>query len=260
MTKKKKPHASPSQINMYCRCPQQYYRRYIKQEILPPGIALIKGTSIHRGADHNFSQKIESHQDLKQSEIIDKSVSTLEDVIKHEGLFLNEEEESIGKMKVIGEAKDKVKTMAETLANDVCPVYQPIDVEREVRIVLDDSTHDLLGVIDLMTKDATMDIKTSGKAWSQDKLNKDIQMKFYGLMRKAITGENLPVNLENITDKGKRVPLTAQFTMEEYQRLVNRINGVLDGIRKGSFPPCHQDNFLCSEKFCGFFRSCLVRS
>lgn len=253
---KKKQHISPSQINMYCRCPKQWEFRYIKKIVSPPGIALIKGTSIHRGADHNFRQKIDSHKDLEHSEIIDKSVTTLEEVIKHEGVSLSEEEESTGKRKVIGEAKDTVVTMAETLAKEVCPVYQPIEVEKRVTIELPKSTHDFLGVIDLMTVDGTMDIKTSGKAWSQAKLDKDVQMKFYGLMRKAIDGKNLPVNVENITGKGKRVFLTATFNQDDYQRLLNRINAVLDGINKGSFPPCHQDNFLCSEKFCGFYRLC----
>ena len=42
-----KPYLSPSQMGMYCRCGEQYRRRYIEKEIIPPGFALIKGGSVH---------------------------------------------------------------------------------------------------------------------------------------------------------------------------------------------------------------------
>ena len=46
----KQKHISISQIMMYVRCGEQHRRRYQEGDILQPGIAQVKGTSIHLGA------------------------------------------------------------------------------------------------------------------------------------------------------------------------------------------------------------------
>ena len=53
-----KPYLSPSQINMYLRCPAAYKYRYVDGLILPPKAALTRGKSVHKGQEHNYNQKI----------------------------------------------------------------------------------------------------------------------------------------------------------------------------------------------------------
>lgn len=73
-----KPYVSPSQLNMYLRCPAQYKYRYIDNIILPPRSAITKGRAVHKGQEHNYRQKVETFQDLKLSEIQEVAAAEFE--------------------------------------------------------------------------------------------------------------------------------------------------------------------------------------
>ena len=69
-------------------CPERYRRRYVNQEIVPPGISLIRGTSVHKGAEHNHRQKIKSHIDLKKKEILEIVDAEFDNRKNKEGFML----------------------------------------------------------------------------------------------------------------------------------------------------------------------------
>ena len=83
---KKRPHISPSQISMYSRCGEQFRRRYLAKDIVPPGVALIKGSAVHKGIETNNEQKMESWADLPKDDIVEAAVSTVKEKVKNEGL------------------------------------------------------------------------------------------------------------------------------------------------------------------------------
>ena len=64
MTEKKKRPISPSQIDMFSRCGEQYRRRYIEKDRLPPGVAMIRGRGVHEGVAENMRQKRHTYCDL----------------------------------------------------------------------------------------------------------------------------------------------------------------------------------------------------
>lgn len=255
-----KPYISPSQINTYLRCGEQYRRRYVMKHVIPPGIAQLKGTSVHKGAEHNFKQKKDSHEDLKTETVVEVAVNTFKDTVKHEGLFLNEEEETQGKAKVMGKAIDETVKLSELLMAEVSPKYQPIEIEETQLIELPNSTHDLKGIIDLkIDKGNIVDIKTSGKSWTQEKADKDIQFTFYAMMDHSKTGQGTkPLIVENLVNT--KIPKVLTFeterSMKDYDPLIKRINAVVDGINKGVYPPAPSDSWACSRRFCGYFDSC----
>ena len=100
-----KKHLSPTQLGMYLRCGEQYRRRYIEKEIVPPGIALIKGGSVHKAAETNFRQKIESREDLPIKDIREAAAANFDGQIAS-GYILDPDERAIGAKKVLGVAKD----------------------------------------------------------------------------------------------------------------------------------------------------------
>ena len=263
MTAKKKPYISPSQAIMYTKCGEQYRRRYVLGEIIPPGIALIKGTSVHKGAEFNFSQKILSEKDRPAKDVVDYAVNIFDETVKHEGLLLNSDEESRGKSVVVGEAKDRAALLSEALMTTVAPKYQPAEVEAERFIDLPESTHNLKGIIDLKTREGNIvELKTSARAWVPERVERDLQLTFYGLMERAKTGAAIkPLILENIVDT--KIPKVVSYisTREDgdYQNLINRLNRIIDGINKGVFPAAHPDSYYCSPKFCGYWDSCSLR-
>lgn len=55
-----KKHLSISQINMLGRCGEQYRRRYIEGEKIPPGIAALVGRGVDDSVTINLQNKIDT--------------------------------------------------------------------------------------------------------------------------------------------------------------------------------------------------------
>lgn len=252
----KKPHLSHTQLEMYWRCPEQYRRRYIEKEILPPGIALMEGRAIHSGAEHNFRQKIASYKDVPVDEIVEATMSAFEKEIAG-GYILDADEAARGPSVVIGEAKDMTRQLANLHATQQAPAYQPVAIERETLIVFGRATHDLLTVTDLIDdQNRVTDIKTAKKAMNQGAVESSTQLTIYSAARYAET-RTLPteVRFDNLIKNKvvKRQVLTSHRTMADLQVLANRINVTLAAINSGMFPPCPAGSWGCNPKWCGYF-------
>jgi hypothetical protein len=48
---------------MFQRCGEQYRRRYLENEIIPPGISARIGSGVHKAAEINFRAKIQTGED-----------------------------------------------------------------------------------------------------------------------------------------------------------------------------------------------------
>jgi len=136
----KKPHISASAIETYTTCGEVYRRRYIEKDVIPPGVALIRGSSFHSGAEFNNAQKVESFKDLPEDMVVERSVEEFDARIRADGVLMTDEEESQGKQKVLGRAKDEVVGLASLFCKEVAPEYQPTAVEEKRRIVLPSSS------------------------------------------------------------------------------------------------------------------------
>lgn len=258
-TVKEKPHVSNSQLSMYWRCPEQYRRRYMEKEILPPGIALLTGGAIHSGAEVNFRQKIESHQDLAEADIVGASVAAFETATTG-GYALSDEELLRGATVVLGEAKDQTAKLAEVHAQQQAPDYQPVAVEQSTRILLPNASRDLLAITDLRDDQRrVVDIKTAGRKKPQSEVDGSIQLTIYAAAYQIDCGEPpSEVRLDTLikTKKPGRQVLSSIRDRTDFQVLINRINATLAAIEAGNFPPCSPDAWQCSSRWCGYARTC----
>jgi len=261
MPPKKKPHLSPSQLDMYTRCPEQYRRRYIERHVIPPGIALLKGTAVHIGAEHNFRQKVESRKDLPAKEIVDIAASAFDANVKASGVFLTEDDQAKGKDRALGDGKDGAVRLAGLLAGEVAPKIQPVAVETDQRITLSNASHDLLGRLDLIDDSmAIRDLKTGAKARSQQEWDNSAQMTFYALLYQAHYGlAPSAIKVDQLVDLAsgpKYVPVQTKRDETDFRPLINRINAVLSGIKAGVFTPATPGAWWCSPRMCGYWATC----
>lgn len=255
-----KPHMSSSRLETFWRCGEQYRRRYEERHIIPPGIVLLVGTGVHVGAETNFRQKIESHVDLPIDDVIDAAVAGFETRLRKESFELTTEEQSIGARRVIADATDQVAAMAEILAIEVAPDYQPIDVEVATLIELPTTSHDLLTVTDLRDDQSRVtDFKTAGRKKNQQEADSSIQLTAYAAAYRADKGEDpKEVRLDTLL-KTKRVDrqlLVSHRDESDYEVLANRIDATLAAINAGIFTPTSPTNWQCSERWCGYARTC----
>ena len=258
-----KPHISPSQLEMYCRCPEQYRRRYVEGEVIPPGIALLKGSSFHRAAEVNMEQKLTTYRDLPADEIVEIAVANFEQEAAGE-ILLTDEEAARGTAAVLGEAKDQLAQLAETHATQQAPDYQPTLVEKTVRIELPEAPRDLVGIIDLVDDQGrVIDFKTATRKKSQSDADSSVQLTVYAAAYETLFGQP-PVELRldcviQTKTRTDRQVVTTHRSHADMDALARRINAVTAAIEAGIFPPTNPGNWWCSPTFCGYWHDCPYR-
>ena len=265
MTQPAKPHRSPSAMASYFRCGEAFRRLYIEKERPPPVVAMLKGTGVHRGAAVNFEQKIVSKLDLPVAQIIAAAVDGFDQEIAKSGVTLSDEEKAIGKDIVIGEARDDVARMAAAHAIAQAPDYQPVAVEKTVRIPVPRGTHDLVGVMDLVSEDelrrrTVADFKTAKRRKRQTEAAESIQLSFYAAAHQVEYGkppDEVRLDILVQTSKGvQRQVLSETRDQKDFQVLANQINVMQAGVEKGVFLPAIPGSWWCSSRFCSYHASC----
>lgn len=254
-----KPHISPTQLESICRCGEAYRRSYLEGEKIPPKIVMIKGTCVHESARCNFNQKKESHVDIGLEDFRDVAAATFDKQIRH-GYTLTSDEASRGHRLVLGEAKDEAVSLAELHATVQAPDYQPVDVEQDVRIILANSTHDLLMRLDLIdTQKRVVDFKTAARKQSQDTADSSVQLTAYAAAHQVKTGTPPSKVLLDVLVKTKtpyRQVLESQRGPQDFQALANRVNMALAAIKAGVFMPATPGAWWCADEFCGYWHTC----
>ena len=255
----RKPHLSPSSLEMYAKCGEQFRRRYIEGDKIPPGVSMLRGTGVHAGVEANMRQKIDTYRDLPVSDVVDAAVAKF-DLELAGGYSLSPDETSRGATIVIGESRDTVATLAELAGEQLCPQYQPKFVEQAVRVELPDSSHDLFGVLDLADDQArVIDVKTSAKSMAQDAAEDSVALTAYSAFHKVLTGEfpaELRLEVLVNTKTPKRQTLVSQRDDRDLQALAARVERVTAGLQAGIFAPAPTGAWWCGAKWCGYHSTC----
>ena len=254
-----RPHISPTQLNMMVRCGEQYRRRYLERDVLPPGIALAKGRAIHASAEQNYRQKIDTRRDLPTQEAAEIAAAAFQREVK-QGIELSAQESLVGKDKTVGQAKDATVGMAVCQIEDIAPRHQPVYVEQTVRLPMAGG-RDLLGIIDLADdQGCVVDLKTSKRKKRQEDADSSLQLTVYCLLYHHLTGQS-PTALQFDVVVQTKTKVAAQFlttkrNAADITTLANRINAFSRSLDAGIFQPAPPDAWWCSAKWCGYARTC----
>lgn len=174
---------SASQAGSYKRCPQAWAYRYIHGLKIAPAWA-IKGRAQHKGLEHNYAQKIETHEDAPLADVLDAFRTDVEKS------FTGGEEEVVlfpndSKARIVDEGVAGLTTFQKSIA----PKVQPIMVEQWVEMTLPWGPT-LLGVIDCVDDTLTIrDAKFPADAMKPEEMVYEAQPPLYTLAYHAKTGE-----------------------------------------------------------------------
>lgn len=240
-------HLSVSQLKMYLRCPLQYKFRYLDGLIIPPRSELTLGKSIHGTLEENYRQKIKTEIDLPLEYITDLFSDTWDKAVV-DTIF--DEDEKPGKVKDDGIA------LLKSYHKIVAPKVQPVEVESEFNLPIEDEDYTLKGYIDLIDKnDLIIDHKTTKRSMRQDVIDSDLQLTAYSLAYRKVTGEKekglrFDVMVRTKVPKIQQIPTTR--SEEDIRRFLKRLVYVNKAIESGIFYP--NENFMCSR--CGYRALC----
>lgn len=152
------PHLSWSQASTHETCPEQYRLSYVKRLKAPPKGYLVVGDADHKTVAQNMEQKIESHVDLPLSEIRERYVATLDEIVNEtNGEVEWEAFETKAKAQKAG--LELVSAYHEVAA----PRVQPVTVERRIEMVIPGVAVPLIGFVDIEEAGHGIERKTTGR-------------------------------------------------------------------------------------------------
>jgi len=247
-----------SMLNMFQRCPEQFRRRFLEGEIIPPGISARIGTSLHRAAEENHRYKLMKGEDLPKDYLQDLARDTYKTLIENEGVYLAPEELTEAQ-KLIAEGLDTAVTLTGLYRDRIAPEIKPYLIEKEIFIQVDDLPVPFRGTLDLITEDhLIIDFKTTSQKWSQEKADGLLQPTFYWFMAKAegISPNKFVFKILIKKSHPEVQTLETTRTEEDLWALIQRARVLIQAIEKGVFPPTNPENWWCSPRFCGYYATC----
>lgn len=269
-------------------CGEQFRRRYIEGEKMPPGIALLIGGSCHSVNDANMTAKVKTGTLMNTSDLADLARDTFNKKWEEQPVVLNAEEKETGIKKTKGQATDMTITLTglyhTELAPDICPDPTPRlnpegeiigykGIERPFVVKCENYPFDLAGTIDITeieqihtdtrkpaeTEIIIRDTKTAAQTPSQDKADNHDQFTCYGLGYTVIEGHR-PTRYayDGLVKLKKPKAVTVWTTRDaaDFAIFMARFENACQTIEKEVYTPIGRDHWKCSAKFCGFFHTC----
>lgn len=253
-----KPHISPSQMRMLWRCGEQYRRRYIEGERLPPGVAAVIGTGTHRSIEVNLDHKMNTGELLEADQVADAAAEGLNEAWE-QGVALSDDEQAKGKGKVWGAAVDQAVALAQLHHAELAPTIEPIGLEEKFVVSMDGYPFDLLGYIDIKEQGVIRDTKTAARAPGQNEADTSEQLTAYAYGYKDAEGElpdHLALDYLVKTKTPKVVCYQTKRTEQDVAVLEARFEQACKVIESQVFTPTSRSNWWCSERWCGYFSTC----
>lgn len=246
-----------SMVNSWLACGERFRRRYIEGDIIPPGIAARRGAGFHKGAEVNHRQKIESGEDMPLVDIQDAARDEYVHLVRDQGVFIPRA--NLGeKNALLNEGLNQTVQAIEIYRNEIAPEIQPALVEQFAEADIGLSLP-LAGIIDVSDANRRIiDLKLQ-KRKNQDWADHELQPSFYAILYKSLTGNDLSefVYEQVIPNKTMlREPLTTKRGENDFRRLKRYLAAFLTDLKAGTFRPAEPGHYLCSENFCGYYRSC----
>jgi hypothetical protein len=256
---------------MASKCGHQVYLRYIKNIIIPPGVAARKGSSVHAGIEHDYKHKVEKGEYAPIDELLDVTNEKFRTLVKEEGVWLNKDDQA-DKENILNTA------LTESIASTGSYHINVAILDDKVALIEEQLTADIgigtdiSGKPDVVVDGKLRDIKTAGKRWPKGREEEEIQPVIYRmLIRENGYGDvgaefcvltnmkNGPKDIEPIWDNERKVCIDkreANTTPEYEQSVIERVRTVHQQFEAGIFPPAYPGSWWCSAAWCGYFSIC----
>lgn len=260
-----KPQLHASMMDTLSRCGEQFRRRYGKlfghndrEEIIPPSGVLITGIATHKTIEENLKHMIEEGRPLSTEYLADFAHDAASALWNGEVRLDPDDGEDIKTAR--GDSIDTAVNLSVLHAEELAPKLSPKAVERKWVINLSGFPYDLAGTIDIEEHGGVIrDTKTAKRKPNQDAADDSQQLTMYSLAKKVCDGtEPTALYLDNLvkTKQPQLVVLKTQRTDADRAMLLRRIERATKIIEAGAFQPALPTDWICSEKWCGYWSTC----
>jgi RecB family exonuclease len=237
-------------------CGAQYYFGKVEKLPDPPTGARTLGSAVHHALGENFSQKVETKEDLPTAGVI----ALYRDA--WEQMLLGDFRERRGYVALPTEFRDdedpnELRAMGETLTrlymDNAAPAIEPAAVELPVEGVIGGVK--VRGYIDLLDVNGTViDIKTAAKKPSGISAGYAFQVATYAQLVPDASGKARVDTLVK-TKSPALVQKSLQIEQSDVDATAKLYPLVQKSIRAGVWVP-NRASHLCGRRYCGFWRAC----
>lgn len=251
---------SYSSISKYLSCGENWRRHYVAKEQTMTTPALVFGSTFHNTIENYIEQRSQSTTIPDMTMLWHKNWSAKIEAEKNIDWGAETPAQHY-------EDGQRILTHRDVL--NLCDSLQPlvddagIFMERKIELQVPGVPVPVIGYIDIMTRDGVPgDFKTSSTAWTDDKARFELQPVFY-LAALNQMGRQVPkLAFRHYVITKTKTPkvqiIEHHHTWNEIFWLFQLIKSVWDGIERNVYP-LNPGSWLCSPKYCSFYRDCRGR-
>jgi len=247
------PNLSHTSVDTMSRCPRQFFYRYVEGLKVPPGAAFAFGLSYHHAIGENFVYKIDTKADMALGIVSSIFSDQYErEAEKVDWLFEDSDR---------GQLKDVGISLIHLYMGSIAPIRNPKAVEFEFDVVVPYVERRFRGRVDYLGEDGVyIDHKTSSRKWNQGRADTSLQVNAYYLAEQVEEGQRPSGFCFDIAIK-KKVPevqvVTTHRSELQVQEYIDRLQDVEKLINAEIFPKTDPGNWWCSQRWCGYYPSCM---
>jgi len=251
-----------SSLNMALRCGEQFRRRYIEGEIIPPSIAAARGTGVHGANEVNLRHKVKKGSDLPLDDLKDAARDKYVKTISG-GIYLAKEDRP-SKAKLLNEGLNDTLRCTKVYGEEVAPNIHPVAIEEpfEIDVGLE---LPLAGQMDYQEKPIVGDLKTTSKKWQEGRIRKEIQPILYSFVHEK-TRQVRPEFIYHILIARRNkegIPTSEELQTQsitpsngDYEALLSKLEMFIKMLKAGVFVPANPTSWWCDPKWCGYWETC----
>lgn len=268
-------HLSPSQVNTFMNCPAKWAFRYVDEIKTPPSGALTLGSSFDAACQAQFNSRMKHEKDLSLEDIKGAFEEKFDELAPETDFDSNsrqvlDKEFEISIENGYSDTKDKGIGAVRTYHAHPTGLLaiRPTAVQHKVTLPASETLPEIVGFIDVIHDNAVIvDQKTTGRTPSEAKADHVDQLLMYSMLMEYELGVSLPIRIDytvTLKAKGKCVQYELPADQEQQSYLIRnyaRVAKQIDMIvaNPSLIIPRRTDNFLCSEKWCGYWTLCHER-
>lgn len=247
-----------SMVGMWLKCPEAFRRRYIENEIMPPGITARRGSATHKAAQINHRQKIKTAIDLPLDDLKDATRDEYVSLLTNEGVYIPKEQLS-EKKKIINNGLNEALRATSVYREEIAPKIQPASAEATIEVVIPGIPLPIRGTTDCEDVAGYIhDLKVM-KTKSQEWADHTVQPSFYYILYRAFHGKwpegfKYQMVIPNATMVHKEIVTTRD--MRQIKATLRIVEAFLKDLNTGNFKPADPESWICSPLFCGYYHSC----
>ena len=251
-------HLSHSSIQTYLQCPRAWSYKYREGVRAPSSPALVLGSALH-GAVEDIIRRQHAGTPVPLDAIWQEQWSKAIAQPVEWGADMPEQTSNEG-YRLLAHP-DTATTLAKLV-----PLQEDgvLAIEKRVELRVPGVPVPVLGYIDLITTDyVPTDFKTSGKPWTQEKAEGEIQPLIYlAALNQAGHHLNTSFRFRHIVWVKGRTPqvqvIETSHTIGAVLWVLQMVQSVWQAIDGGAFPP-NPGTWNCSERWCGYWSLCRGR-